>query len=47
MPKNKFSWQLINDSITKEDKKILTNFINADNVLVGSLPLKEAWKKRT
>ena len=27
-----FKWQLINDSITKEDKKILTDFINQDNV---------------
>lgn len=30
--KNKFSWQLINDSITKEDKKALTDFINTDGV---------------
>ena len=30
--KNKFEWQLINDSITKEDKKALTDFINEDNV---------------
>ena len=27
-----FNWQLINDSITKEDKKELTDFINTDNV---------------
>ena len=27
-----FEWQLINDSITKEDKKALTDFINEDNV---------------
>jgi CDP-4-dehydro-6-deoxyglucose reductase, E1 len=30
--KNNFSWQLINDSITKEDKKALTDFINTDGV---------------
>ena len=28
----KFDWQLINDSITKEDKKALTDFINTDGV---------------
>ena len=27
-----FEWQLINDSITKEDKKTLTDFINTDGV---------------
>ena len=27
-----FNWPLINDSITKEDKKTLTDFINTDNV---------------
>ena len=27
-----FEWQLINDSITKEDKKALTDFINTDGV---------------
>ncbi len=27
-----FKWQLINDSITKEDKKALTDFINTDGV---------------
>tara|TARA_R110002020_G_scaffold167109_1_gene355353 strand:- start:422 stop:1594 length:1173 start_codon:yes stop_codon:yes gene_type:complete len=32
MAKNKFNWQLINDSITKEDKKALTDFINEDGV---------------
>ena len=26
-----FNWQLINDSITKEDKKELTDFINTDD----------------
>jgi CDP-6-deoxy-D-xylo-4-hexulose-3-dehydrase len=26
-----FEWQLINDSITKEDKKVLTDFINTPN----------------
>ena len=30
--KNSFEWQLINDSITKEDKKVLTDFINTDGV---------------
>ena len=30
--KNNFNWQLINDSITKEDKKTLTDFINTDGV---------------
>ena len=30
--KNNFKWQLINDSITKEDKKKLTDFINTDGV---------------
>jgi len=30
--KNNFEWQLINDSITKEDKKALTDFINTDGV---------------
>ena len=27
-----FKWQLINDSITKQDKRALTNFINTDGV---------------
>jgi len=30
--KNNFEWQLINDSITQEDKKALTDFINTDGV---------------
>jgi len=30
--KNNFKWQLINDSITKGDKKLLTDFINSDGV---------------
>ena len=30
--KNNFKWQLINDSITTEDKKALTDFINTDGV---------------
>jgi CDP-6-deoxy-D-xylo-4-hexulose-3-dehydrase len=30
--KNSFKWQLINDSITTEDKKELTDFINTDGV---------------
>ena len=30
--KNNFKWQLINDSITTEDKKTLTDFINTDGV---------------
>ena len=30
--KNKFKWQLINDSITEDDKKMLTDFINTPNV---------------
>ena len=29
--KNKFEWQLINDSITLDDKKALTDFINTPN----------------
>ncbi len=29
--KNKFQWQLINDSITLDDKKALTDFINTPN----------------
>lgn len=32
MEQNKYTWQLINNSITKEDKKILTDFINTDGV---------------
>jgi len=28
MQKNKFKWQLINDSITDDDKKAWTDFIN-------------------
>ena len=31
MLKNKFKWQLINDSITQDDKKALTDFINTPN----------------
>ena len=29
---NSFKWQLINDSVTEEDKKALTDFINTDDV---------------
>ena len=29
--KNKFKWQLINDSVTDADKKALTDFINTPN----------------
>ena len=29
--KNKFNWQLINDSIIDSDKKALTDFINTPN----------------
>jgi len=32
MSQNKFDWQLINDSITSDDKKKLTDFINTDGV---------------
>ena len=32
MQQNKFNWQLINDSITPDDKKALTDFINTDGV---------------
>lgn len=32
MQQNKFNWQLINDSITTDDKKALTDFINTDGV---------------
>ena len=31
MEQNKFNWQLINDSITPDDKKALTDFINEPN----------------
>ena len=31
MQKNKFKWQLINDSITDDDKKVWTDFINTPN----------------
>ena len=31
MPKNNFKWQLINDSITDDDKKAWTDFINTPN----------------
>ena len=49
MDKNKFKWQLINDSITKEDKKILTDFINTDGVRFTQgekvKEFEEAWSR--
>ena len=41
-----FNWQLINDSITKEDKKVLTDFINTDGVrFTNGKKVKEFEKK--
>ncbi len=41
-----FNWQLINDSITKEDKKALTDFINTDGVrFTNGEKVKEFEKK--
>jgi len=41
-----FNWQLINDSITKEDKKALTDFINEDGVrFTNGKKVKEFEKK--
>ena len=47
--KNKFNWQLINDSITDSDKKALTDFINTPNQrFTNGAKVKEfenAWSK--
>ena len=44
-----FNWQLINDSITKEDKKALTDFINKDGVRFTQgeqvIKFEEEWSK--
>ena len=44
-----YNWQLINDSITKEDKKVLTDFINTDGVRFTNgekvREFEEAWSK--
>jgi len=44
-----FKWQLINDSITKEDKKALTDFINKDGVRFTQgeqvIKFEEEWSK--
>ena len=48
--KNNFKWQLINDSITTEDKKTLTDFINTDGVRFTQgdqvRKFEEEWSKR-
>ncbi len=47
--KNKFNWQLINDSITDGDRKALTDFINTPNQRFTNGPkvrkFEEAWSK--
>jgi CDP-6-deoxy-D-xylo-4-hexulose-3-dehydrase len=47
--KNKFKWQLINDSITDSDKKALTDFINTPNQRFTNGPkvreFEEAWSE--
>ena len=47
--KNKFNWQLINDSITDGDRKALTHFINTPNQRFTNGPkvrkFEEAWSK--
>ena len=46
--KNKFKWQLINDSITDGDKKALTDFINTPNQRFTNGPkVKEFEKARS
>ena len=48
---NNFKWQLINDSVTKEDKKTLTDFINTDGVRFTQgkyvRQFEEEWSKWT
>jgi len=47
--KNKFKWQLINDSITDSDKKALTDFINTPNQRFTNGPkvreFEKAWSE--
>jgi len=47
--KNKFKWQLINDSITNGDKKALTDFINTPNQRFTNGPkvreFEKAWSE--
>ena len=47
--KNNFKWQLINDSITESDKKVLTDFINEPNQRFTQgkkvREFEEAWSK--
>jgi CDP-6-deoxy-D-xylo-4-hexulose-3-dehydrase len=49
MPKNKFKWQLINDSITDGDKKAMVDFINTPNQrFTNGVKVKEfekAWSE--
>ena len=41
-----FKWQLINDSITKKDKKTLTDFINTDGVRFTNGEKVKEFEKR-
>jgi CDP-6-deoxy-D-xylo-4-hexulose-3-dehydrase len=43
--KNKFKWQLINDSITNTDKKALTDFINTPNQRFTNGPKVKEFEK--
>ena len=43
--KNKFKWQLINDSITDGDKKALTDFINTPNQRFTNGPTVKEFEK--
>ena len=43
--KNKFKWQLINDSITDGDKKALTDFINTPNQMFTNGPKVKEFEK--
>ena len=45
MAQNKFNWQLINDSITNEDKEILIDFIRNSNRFTNGPKVKEFEKK--
>ena len=44
--KNKFNWQLINDSITDGDKKALTDFINEPNQRFTNGPKVREFEKK-
>ena len=44
--KNKFNWQLINDSITDSDKKALTDFINEPNQRFTNGPKVREFEKK-